>query len=365
MSNTVSLNVLNRRHWEQPLKSEPLGCSSCIDRAICGGIRPETDVFSCRDYCCGKPADCSRICDRRPVDFVNRQREVGGWSLDTIPRFKPAKSPDVPAVIPELFHNSGRHDALRTPAVAVPLKAILNRSASKFRYAKRADLLAACRVSERAALVIDGIGRDRFIENFWEKHLTSGLINGLAALKPAWVVVPNYSVITNVPRWENLHAMKRIALVWSELTKLQVPAALTLNARTDHDWRRWTEFVIARPEVLAVAVELGTGARYTERRAVMLDHLQSLGKATDGRLRLFLRGGRKYVQELSGYFCSVHLLDTNSFMKAVHRQRVVATGDGVSSKPSFTLVGQPIEDLLGANVRTSQRHPHHRVSSGS
>jgi hypothetical protein len=167
------------------------------------------------------------------------------------------------------------------------------------------------------------------------------------------VIAPNYSVITDVPRWENMHAMKRIAIVWSEFMERGVPTALTLNARTDRDWERFTEFALARPELQAVAVELGTGARYADRREFMLPRLRSLGLAADGRLRLFMRGGRSHQASVADAFSSIHLLDTNSFMKAVHRQRVVSDGGRIASERSFTLVGQTIEHLLQSNVRVS------------
>lgn len=353
MTSRVSLSVLNRQHWERPGDPERLGCTACFDRQVCGGIRPGVDVFSCRDYCCGNPEACSRICDRKPAEFIERQREINGWLLDNIPRFEERKSSNLPSVLPELYHSSRRIDLLHTKAVAVPLSAIVGRNAARCAYLSKAALFDRLRVAPRAALVIDCIGRDRLIENFWANRRVANLIRDLARLRPAWVIVPNYSIITDVPRWENLHAMKRIAIVWAELMDEGLPAVLTLNARTDRDWERWTEFALARPELHAVAVELGTGARYADRRAFMLPRLRALGLATNGRLRLFMRGGRSHRPLVADAFSSVHLIDTNSFMKAVHRQHVVSEVGRLSSKRTWTLAGQPIEHILQGNVQAS------------
>src|SRR5207249_4165551 len=51
------------------------------------------------------------------------------------------------------------------------------------------------------------------------------------------------SMFLDVPRWDNLHNMKRIALCWSELVSRGLPTSLHLNARTDRDWERWIEFI--------------------------------------------------------------------------------------------------------------------------
>mgnify|MGYP001226937007 CR=1 FL=1 len=355
MAEPIALNILNRQHWEQAGDSERLGCVSCLDRDTCGSIRPLANVFSCRDYCCRSPGTCTRVCPEQPEAFVGRFQEVRGWELDNIPRAVVGRSPELSVSIPIIFHKSRRGDVLRTQSVAIPLKLVVNRNATRVNYASKGSMLRDLCVSSRAKLVLDCIGRDVLIENFWSERRASGLVKAIKRLHPSWVIAPNYSIFTDVPRWDNLYSMKRIAVVWSEFMAAGLPTALTLNARTERDWARWTEFVLARPEVQAVALELGTGGRYANRRAFMLPRLRSLGIAADRRLRLFLRGGRSYIPQLQDAFASVHLLDTNPFMKAVHRQRVVENSGRISSRPSFTLVEQPIEHLLQDNVIASSR----------
>ncbi len=353
MAEPIALSVLNRKHWERPEDPARLGCSTCTDQVVCGGIRPRAEVFSCRDYCCNAIDSCTKVCPRRPADFVMRCREVDGWDLGNIPRTSATASLDLPPSIPVIYHQYKRDDLLKTPSVAIPMRVVLNDRATMVKYANKTALLNRLRVSPRAKLVLDFTGRDWRLENYWEQRNVSRLVKAIARLRPAWMIAPNYSVITDVPRWDNMHAIKQIATTWFEFSAAGIPTALPVNARTARDWERWTEFVLARPEVQAIAVELATGGRYAERRTYMLERARELGQAAGGRLRLFLRGGRTSIPLLEDSFASVHLLDTNPFMKSAHRQRVVRNDNHISSAPSFTLIGQSVEDLLQVNVKTS------------
>lgn len=52
------------------------------------------------------------------------------------------------------------------------------------------------------------------------------------------VTTPNYSLSIDQPRWDDLHSLKRIAIVHEEFLNEGLPAALHVNARTDKDWER-------------------------------------------------------------------------------------------------------------------------------
>ena len=101
--------------------------------------------------------------------------------------------------------------------------------------------------------------------------------------------------------------MKRIALSWAEVMGLGVPAALHLNARTDHDYARWTKFVAERPEVTMVAFEFATGAGYSERLEWHVDRLCALASAAGHELTLIVRGGLRAMTSSSGQFPPSHL----------------------------------------------------------
>ena len=127
-----------------------------------------------------------------------------------------------------------------------------------------------------------------------------------------------------------------------------------VNARTARDWKRWTEFVVSRPEVKAIAVELATGGRYAQRRVCMLERAKELGLVTGGRLRLLLRVGRTSIPLLEDAFASVHLLDINPFMKSAFWYRVVRGNDRLGSTRSFALIGPPVEDLWQADAHPTR-----------
>jgi hypothetical protein len=75
------------------------------------------------------------------------------------------------------------------------------------------------------------------------------------------------------PPWDNLHSMKRIAIVHEESLSEGMPAALHINARTDHNWQRWRDYVADRPEITHIAFEFATGAGRSKRMRRHADHL--------------------------------------------------------------------------------------------
>jgi len=59
---------------------------------------------------------------------------------------------------------------------------------------------------------------------------------------------------------DDLHSIKRIALVHSEFLDEGLPVTLHVNGRSEADFKRWTDFLVARPEVTDIAYEFTTGA---------------------------------------------------------------------------------------------------------
>jgi hypothetical protein len=347
MASSLSLPVISRGYWDHPADSGALGCSVCQEDALCGGLRSRTGAFSCLDYCCGNPSSCQWVCRNNPEQFVARVREIGGFELEKLPRLAETRSSAVPTRVPLIFHASGRHEALRVPIVAVKMNALLKRSDHCCKWQSREDLLTALKVDSNANLIVDGIGVDSSLERFWGAARAAGAVSQIAALKPTWVITPNYSMISDVPRWDNLHSMKRIAQIWHEFTAEGVPTALHVNARTITDWDRWTAFIAPRSEVTAVSFEFATGGKFKERREAFTEQLIRLGDSCDRRLRLFLRGGKSVVRRLSHSFLSVTISDPNAFMKTMKRRRLDS-----ASKRTWTLLGQPIDELLCQNIQS-------------
>jgi hypothetical protein len=144
----------------------------------------------------------------------------------------------------------------------------------------------------------------------------------LAELSPDLITGPNYSLFLKVPRWDNMHSIKRIAISWCELVSEGVPASLHLNARTDRDWERWTNFVVKRDEVKSVAFEFTTGPACVRRGGWHVEKLATLASAAGRDLQLVVRGGSRHLPTLVRAFSEVVFVDSSPFMKTVHRRRL-------------------------------------------
>src|SRR3546814_10005388 len=117
----------------------------------------------------------------------------------------------------------------------------------------------------KARLVVSGVARDKKIERYWAAKDRPAMLQQLAALDIALITPPNYSVLTDVPRTDNLHAMKRILMATVEMMQAGLPTALHANARTERDFERWGELIAERPEIQYLAFEFATGAGRGER----------------------------------------------------------------------------------------------------
>src|SRR3546814_14395548 len=69
-----------------------------------------------------------------------------------------------------------------------------------------------CGIEPNARVVVAGGARDKKIERYWAAKDRPAMLQQLAALDIALITPPNYSVLTDVPRTDNLHAMKRILM---------------------------------------------------------------------------------------------------------------------------------------------------------
>jgi hypothetical protein len=145
--------------------------------------------------------------------------------------------------------------------------------------------------------------------------------------------------------------MKRIAICWSELVQAGIPTSLHLNARTDRDYERWTEFVAERDDVRSVALEYATGAAKQNRGEWHTEKLVALAAAVPRPLQLVVRGGQVHLDELYNAFSEVVFIDTTSFMKTINRQRLTRRFDGKADwQPAATPKAHPLDVMLAHNV---------------
>lgn len=311
--------------------TQSLGCSNCPDRAICGGLSVAASVYDCTSLCCQRPSECDAVCRNKPDEFAKRVREVEGFSLLNVPTTLPVEYPIITSVVPVIFHGHKRSlgfDGHGT--VCLPLFKVVSAHSGTVLYSTPAALHQKFRLAEGTTIILTGISTDPALEKWWSLGTDRRLdvIRKLKELKVAIVSTPNYSLFTDQPRWDDLHSMKRIALVHREFVHEGLPAALHVNARTERDWSRWREYINSRPEITHIAFEFATGAGWAGRLDWHLKNLLALADSVSHPLHLIVRGGSVVLRQLTSSFEQVTFLDTSSFLKTMRRKAAVARQNG-------------------------------------
>lgn len=348
------------RHFQEPQRlwddatrhAKSLGCPTCLERDRCGGVHTDAGVLDCRDLCtCSDKSKCDMVCRFNPSLFVARMREVGGLGFRNAPRTSANGVPKIPMIIPFIDHRYGRAAVLKEPTVALSLYELVNLATGKLHVKSRAELAARFLVPEDAQIIVSGVDKDRPLERWWELKDRESILEALKDLGVTLVTTPNYSVLTDVPRTDNLHAMKRILLTWLEMAAAGLPAALHVNGRTEHDYVRWARLIATRPEIEIVAFEFATGCGRGERIDWHVAQLCKLASEVARPLAIVVRGGGRKLDALRQHFGQVSLIETDAFSRTIRRRRAYLTETGqLKWKKSPTQVGAPIDELLAHNV---------------
>ena len=349
-----------RRLWDQPQLPAAIGCPTCPQFDLCGGLHVQTNAFDCSDYCCRRPAGCTKVCRFRGAVFADHAREIRGFDLANVARAPQIAPPTLPRVVPVLFHEGLRQERLAQPVLALSLYALIAKKDGVVRFSSRAELAAAFGFGEDATVVLTGTDQDPPLERWWSygAERRAQTIAQLHDLGIALVTTPNYSLFANVPRWDDLHSIKRIAEVHTEFVAGGLPTALHVNGRTERDFERWADYLRQRPEITHLAYEFGTGAGRAERMPQHVEWLSGLAGRTGRPLTLVVRGGIDMLSVLANRFDHLVYLDTSSFMKTMHRQRAEMSGNanlrwiasptrrGASLKPLFDHNARAIHDMV-------------------
>ncbi len=286
--------------------------------------------------------------------------EVAGFGLDNVPAAPLLETPNLPWVVPMLYHSAARSRAPTGTAVAMSLYEVIGK---KTPIATRQALLEKFKLSDDTTIILTGTDDDRPLERWWKAADRQPMLRTLAALGVKLVTTPNFSLFNDVPRHDNLYNMKRIAKVWSEIQNEGLLCAPHLNARTDKDWERWLEFLKSHSEIECVAFEFGTGAGSKSRIEWHLEQLQRLTAEVGRPLHLIVRGGMAELGALGAMFAGLTFVDTSAFMRAQKRWRITM-GDGrLGYERSPTLQNQPIDDLLDSNIQTINAYVAHSLLS--
>lgn len=330
-----------------------LGCPACPLYETCGGLAVQESIMDCTELCCGNPARCTTVCPNDALRFVSFSRETLGFDLENAPRAPqiPATLPDAP--IPLIYHGGSREKPLTLPLVALRLADLIDFRGKTLRYNTRDALAAAFRLSSTTGIILSGVDHDHRIEPWWRlgDEARASIIAGLPALGIRMVSTPNFSLVLDKPRSDDLHAIKRTAITFAEFQAGGVPCALHVNGRTDHDFDRWSEFIATRPEIQTLAYEFSTGTAQKQRVGFHLKWLAGLALEAGRPLDIIVRGDPSVLPFLRQHFRSVLYLETTAFMKSMQRQKAVrVANDALSWGAAPTRPGENLDALLHHNV---------------
>ena len=324
-SNDVIIQSLTHDPIANPLS---LGCPVCAHYHVCGGLNVRASIIDCLDLCCGVPGRCSRVCRNKPTNYVQQVCEIGGYAFDNVDRTPTITIPLQHDIVPMVYHGSRRASALENEVFALRLADIVNFKTGKLRFKSRKALGEAFRIADNADIILSGVDHDYRIEPWWtlgENRIF--LIRTLAELGVKIVTAPNFSVVLDHPRTDDLHALKRIALVFAEFQNAGLACALHPNGRTQQDFERWGRFISDREEVRVLAYEFITGSNRIGRKQFHLDRLAELAAQAGRDLDIIVRGDPRVIPFLRSHFRKVVYIKTNSFLKTVHRQYAERVGN--------------------------------------
>lgn len=337
---------------EQPIQS--LGCTVCPQIQICGGLRfKEPIVFDCLQLCCNQPDGCDRVCRNNP-DYPERVREVNGFDLKTIPRAQALVIPNLPNVVPIIYHRNRRIHPPKLSAVALSLYSLFDRKSGSPKFASNDAICSAFCISPGSTILLTGTDRDLSLERWWElgARRRRKIIHSMKETGVELVTTPNYSLFVDRPRWDDLHSMKRIAIIHEEFLREGLPAALHVNGRTESDFQRWAEFLRDRTEITHLAYEFTTGTSRARRQQQHALWLAELAGSIEHPLHIVLRGGQNVLPVLARAFASLTVLDTSTFIKTMKRQRAYLRDNRTLDwRSSPTLPGATLDGLFAENHR--------------
>ena len=342
--------------------AEPLmGCANCADRRTCGELHLRNTgslLLSCMDHCtCVDPSTCDIVCPNNAKAFVKRFHEVDGWDLENIPPTRDLALPALPSWIPLYQGNlSGTRPIRGEAVIGLPLSLSLTGSGESTRARTAIELTRAYGAKPFEGWVISGTEDDRAVERMWSPMLTR-VARELVQSGAVFATTPNFSLLQDFPRYDNFHAMKRIAWAWFRMTQGGLCTALHLNARTDHDFDRWATFVRNRPEVKAVAFEFLTGTAPKESAEMYAERLVRFAEACGRRLPLVMRGYASLKPRLEQAFSQIILLDSSPYMRASKRRKAyVKPGGSIGHTYAPTTTSGETRRLLLHNVEVHRAH---------
>jgi hypothetical protein len=331
-----------------------LGCHGCFHFAQCGGLSVKAPLFDCLDLCCNDSDNCTRVCRKAPsARFADQLREIVGFEFGNVQRAPLVGHAIREDVVPLVYHGSGRVNKLTGSTFALRLSDIVNFRTQALKFSDRTSLCEAYRIPENAQIILSGVNQDHRIEPWWTLGAARvAIIEEMRRIGIGLVTTPNFSVVLDQPRTDDMHALKRILITFAEFAQGGLPCALHAHGRTERDFERWGTELASREEIQTLSYEFTTGPGRRARRQWHLDQLAELASKVGRELDIVVRGDPKVISFLRLHFRKVIYLETSAFMKTLKRQR--AERDGNASlrwQPSPTIEGESLDGLFAHNVQ--------------
>lgn len=334
-------------------------CRSCYWFKDCGGFQAERPMATCFEATCcefrgGDKATCNSVCPYKD-DFPDWLSDTHGLSFDDLPSFN-QPTLELPHYIPVIDHASRRRKPLAWPVVALNTSSVLRigrRPGDQYSAVgdSRASIRQAFRVASDCRIVLNGVGRDKHLERYWENRLRSDAPNQLARLGVDAAIGPNFSHFLGVPRTDNLFNRRRQLICLGEMQSSGLPVVPHLNAVMPEDWRFWRILLEKNPTVRYVAVEFQTGNRTPHQGRRAIEHLVQIQTVINRPLHPIIVGGGQFVEYVATRFANFTLMDSMPLLKAMHRQYFDRSAGKNPWRQGFRLIGQDVDDFLLGNVQ--------------
>lgn len=338
-------------------------CRQCCFFPVCGGIESEFGLLDCFDlcrsrrraphsstpcHCNGK--ECNSVCPFKP-DFAQWLREVNGLSFDGLAQISQAPL-SLPQYIPLIHHGYSRSKPLAWPVVAVETYEVFRLQERRYRAIAQTpdELRKAFCLAPGVSILLLGTTDDSPLELYWAHRRRDEAARQLAPLGVLGAIGPNFSHFLDVPRTDNLFNRKRQLICLDEFHRASICPIPHLSTVAPGDWRFWQQYLAARPSVEVVALEFQTGNKNQAEGCKVLDRLATIQQEIRRPLHLIVIGGGQFTEYAAQRFARLTLVDSAPFMRAVKRQ---AFQEGVGRRlwqETYTLIRQPLDDLLLDNI---------------
>lgn len=317
--------------------------------------------LDCLSFCCQTPNNCSIVCRNKPKKFVLQQREVDGFGLENTPRARELGCIQLPKVIPVIYHGSSRFQPLENLYVSLRFADLIDFRRKTLKFKCRRALCDHFRISLYSKIILTGVDKDKRIEPWWSlgEEQRLNILPQLKDLGIALVTTHNFSMFRCRPRMDDLHARKRIAILFAEFQNAQIPCALHTNARTPKDFEAWHEFVACREEVKTLSYEFTTGPSRKDRIGFHLNGLISIALEVRRDLNIIVRGSPRVIPSLKKHFKTVTYLDSEAFLKTVNRRKLsrdINSNFKLNWNKVKTSEGESLDSLMAHNIEEQMEY---------